>query len=133
MKTLMAFDSQSDLIFLSMTIFGPNGSTDARVILDTGATITMLRSGVLEAVGYDLQNLSANTTIVTGSGVEIVAELQIQKVQALDHEIENMVVLCHDLPEESGLDGLLGLNFLWQFDIAIKYSDSTLTLTPRLA
>lgn len=129
MKTLMAFDSQSDLIFLAMTIYGPNGSTDARVILDTGATLTMVRSGVLEAVGYDLQNLRANTTIVTGSGVEIVAELQIQKIQALDHEIENMVVLCHDLPEESGLDGLLGLNFLRRFDIAIKYSDSTLTLT----
>ena len=133
MKTLMAFDSQSDLIFLGMTIYGPNGSTDARVILDTGATLTMVRSGVLEAVGYDLQNLRANTTIVTGSGVEIVAELQIQKIQALDHEIENMVVLCHDLPEESALDGLLGLNFLRKFDIAITYSDSTLTLTSHSA
>jgi hypothetical protein len=37
-----------------------------------------------------------------------------QKVAALD-------VLCHDLPAESGIDGLLGLNFLRHFRLTIRF------------
>ncbi len=37
-------------------------------------------------------------------------------------------VLCHDLPSEAGIDGLLGLNFLKNFDFTVEYSSGRLRL-----
>ncbi len=128
MNTLAVFDPNEDLIFLNATVHGPLGARTARLALDTGATTTMIRPGILAAIGYDYSSLKPSMQIITGSGVEIVRELAVRKIQAFDQTLENLTVLCHDLPEESGIDGLLGLNFLRLFDIEIKYSDSTLTL-----
>jgi hypothetical protein len=45
---------------------------------------------------------------------------------------EQIDVLCHDLPEESNLDGILGLNFLRKFDINLRFSKGIIEAT-RLA
>ncbi|MFQ5708841.1 MAG: retroviral-like aspartic protease family protein [bacterium] len=128
MKFLVSFDPEEDLIYLSAKIFGPFGSTNTRLALDTGATVTMIGSNILEGLGYNLKASTKKVSIVTGSGFERVQELNVQKLQAIDQAVENLMVICHDLPEETGLDGLLGLNFLRHFDLAINWSNSTLSL-----
>jgi len=37
-----------------------------------------------------------------------------------------LFTLCHDLPSEAAVDGLLGLNFLKGFDFKVEYSTGTL-------
>ncbi|MFQ5632600.1 MAG: hypothetical protein ACE5I1_27850 [bacterium] len=54
----------------------------------------------------------------------------VDKIQAIDQSLENLTVIRRDLPEESGVDGVFGLNFLRRFDTEIKYSDNTLSLQP---
>jgi predicted aspartyl protease len=130
MRLFASFDPEEDLIYLSATIFGPLGDINAHLALDTGATITMIRRGILLAIGYDLDSIATKISIVTGSGVEAAKQLTVEKIQAIDQAVDDVTVICHDLPEETGLDGLLGLNFLRHFDIEINYSTSTLALSP---
>jgi predicted aspartyl protease len=133
MKYLISFDPKEDLIYLSTTLHGPLGAINARMALDTGATVTMINQDILRAAGYDLDQIYDFISIVTGSRVESVKQLTIHSIRALDHVIENLPAICHDLPEESGLDGLLGLNFLRYFDVEIRYSESSLLLRPLSA
>lgn len=45
--------------------------------------------------------------------------------------VENIDVVCHDLPEGSIIEGLLGLDFLRHFDVNISFSTGTIELRPR--
>ena len=43
-------------------------------------------------------------------------------------KIENVTVMIHDLPETSRVDGLLGLSYLRNFDLSIKFKAGILAL-----
>jgi hypothetical protein len=67
-----------------------------------------------------------------GSGTVYVPLITVYAVRALGMREEQIDVLCHDLPEESNLDGVLGLNFLRKFDINLRFSKGIIEAT-RLA
>ena len=88
--------------------------------LDTGAAITSIPLSVALDLGYDLDN-AEEIEIVTGSRVERVKIIKVQEVRAIGESMSDIEVLCHDLPEGSAVDGLLGANFLLEFDVNISY------------
>lgn len=65
-----------------------------------------------------------------GGSIQYASQVIVQMLEAADERVENLRIICHDLPEESGLDGLLGLNFLSHFNTEINYSNGTLILKP---
>jgi hypothetical protein len=67
-----------------------------------------------------------------GSGTVYVPLITVHAIRALGMREENIDVLCHDLPEESLLDGVLGLNFLRKFNLNIRFSQGIIEAT-RLA
>jgi hypothetical protein len=50
--------------------------------------------------------------VTTGSGVEFVPRIRVQRIEALGTERVDFPVLCHTLPPSAIVDGLLGLDFL---------------------
>jgi predicted aspartyl protease len=132
MKLLISFDPNQDLIYLGAQIFGPAGFENAYLALDTGAGFTMIRSDILRTIGYNVDALPQSVSIVTASKPEPAKALVVEKLEALDQTLKDFFIVCHDLPPESGVDGVLGLNFLRHFDTEIRYSDNTLALTPLL-
>lgn len=88
--------------------------------LDTGAAITSIPLSVALDLGYDLDN-AKEIEIVTGSRVERVKIIKVKEVRAIGESMSDIEVLCHDLPEGSAVDGLLGANFLLEFDVNISY------------
>jgi hypothetical protein len=68
------FDPQQGLIIVPAELWGPNGSAVLRLALDTGATGTMVNTGMLVALGYDPALIPDRVQITTGSGVEFVPE-----------------------------------------------------------
>lgn len=42
--------------------------------------------------------------------------------------MENIEVMCHDLPLEAYVEGVLGLNFLMNFDLNISFTKGTIEL-----
>ena len=67
--------------------------------------------------------------VVTGSGVEEAPVIEIKGLTAIGQTIENIEVMCRDLPVEAPVEGVLGLNFLMNFDVHISFSKGTIELT----
>jgi hypothetical protein len=90
--------------------------------VDTGSVYTILKRNILEVVGYSPTSAKEFQFIVTGSKVEKLPRLRIQRFNCLGQFLERYNVLSHDFPIEIGryVDGLLGMNFLRQFPIEIK-------------
>jgi predicted aspartyl protease len=97
------------------------------MVLDTGATFTIVSWGIAELLGYASENTS-QIKIITASGTETVKTLHVSKLRALGKEMRNLKIVCHDLPAESGVDGLLGLDFLKNFNLFIAFKKGFIEL-----
>ena len=93
---------------MSAELWGPAGSAVLRLALDTGATSTVISVALLVAVGYDPALVSECVQITTGSGVEFVPRVTLDKIVTLGQERMGFPVLGHTLPPSAGVDGLLG-------------------------
>lgn len=83
------------------------------------------------ALGYDPARSPERRRIITGSSIEYAPAITIQKITAIGESLINTEALCHDLPVESGIEALLGLNFLRLFDLCIEFSRSLITLKKK--
>jgi hypothetical protein len=66
--------------------------------------------------------------IVTGSGIEYAPRTTVRSATAIGQRVANLDVLCHDLPPERGVDGLLGLNFFRQFKLTVRFRKGIIDL-----
>jgi predicted aspartyl protease len=99
------------------------------VVLDTGASMTIVSTDIMERLGYDPANPAHDRQrLVTGSGIEYAPRSSVRSAVAIGQRVANLDVLCHDLPSESGVDGLLGLNFLRHFKLTIRFRKGIIDL-----
>jgi predicted aspartyl protease len=122
------FESQQGLIIVRAELWGPSGSAVLRLALDTGATGTVVNVGMLVAVGYDPALVPDRIQVTTGSGVEFVPRVILDKLEALGQERPGFPVLCHTLPPSAGVDGLLGLDFFRGQSLTIDFRNGQVTL-----
>ncbi|MDE0012058.1 MAG: retropepsin-like aspartic protease [Candidatus Poribacteria bacterium] len=124
----ISFNPAAKSIFLRLKISSINADTsrDVLVALDTGASTTMIPTEVATHLGYDLSN--PNEQMMTASGIVSAKRITVPKLTAIGETVENIDVVCHDLPEGSIIEGLLGLNFLKHFDLNISFSRGTIEL-----
>ena len=129
----VSFNPTGESILLRLQIGGVDPATfrNVTVALDTGATLTIIPSQVLIALGYDLLNAKERVQLIAASGTEFAKRITVRRLTAIGETIENIDVLCHDLPGNSPIKGLLGLNFLRHFDVNISFSTGTIELHPR--
>ena len=126
-----SFNPIDELIVLRLTVGGVDANTfrNVFVVLDTGASTTMTPTEVAADLGYDISN--PNQQIITASGIVLAKRITVRKLTAIGEMVENIDVVCHDLPEGSIIEGLLGLNFLRHFDVNISFSTGTIELRPH--
>lgn len=120
------------ILHLEVGSIDGNDSDLLPVALDTGASNTTIPLKVANALGYDLSNPKQEVEIITGGGTVSAKIVTVRKLTALGQTVKDIDVLCHDLPENSIIDGLLGMNFLEHFDIDISFSTNTIELHPTL-
>ena len=124
----ITFDRSYPLIIVNLRV----GSTtdnefhDLTVGLDTGASATTIPTKVALDLGYDLANPKEERLVVTASGARTEKVITVRRLTALGETVEDIDVLCLDLPEPSIIEGVLGLNFLEHFDIEILFSTGTI-------
>ena len=128
----ISFEPTLPLIVLPITISDINADIfrDVIVALDTGATITIIPTEIAVALGYDPANSNRQMQLLTASGTTSTKLITVRKLTAVGETIEDVDVLCHDLPGNSGIKGLLGLNFLKHFELNISFSTGTIELHP---
>ena len=122
------FDPQQRLIVVPAELWGPTGSVVLRLALDTGATSTVVNVALLVAVGYDPALIPDRIQITTGSGVEFVPRVNVNKITALGQEQIAFPVLGHTLPPSAGVDGLLGLDFIRGQSLTLDFRTGRVTL-----
>jgi predicted aspartyl protease len=122
------FDPRQGLIIVRAVLSGPLGEAALRLALDTGATGTMVNAGMLVAIGYDPALAPDRVQVTTGSGIEFVPQVTLQRIEALGQERRGYTVLCHTLPPTAGIDGLLGLDFFRGHSLTIDFRNSELTV-----
>ncbi len=115
-------------IIAPVRIEGPTKVRFVRMILDTGATYTMISPEILLEVGYDLALPSRKLAITTASSIEYTPFYFIKKIASLGKEVQNIEVSSHLLPARVPADGLLGLNFLRKYKLTIHVDEGYLEL-----
>jgi hypothetical protein len=125
------FDPQQGLIIVRAELWGPTGSVVLRLALDTGATSTVINIGLLVAVGYDPALAPDRIQITTGSGVEFVPRVPVDRLAALGQERSSFPTLGHTLPPSAGVDGLLGLDFFRGQSLILDFRIGQITLVSQ--
>jgi len=105
-----------------------NGSLTANLALDTGATTTVVSRRIARNLG--LAALGSRTMVGIGGNV-IAPVARIESVRVGDAEVSNLTVSIHDFSPDPRIEGLLGLNFLNQFEVSLDTRKRQLFLLPR--
>ncbi len=119
----MTYDPSAPVIVVDLLLESSDGTTSLLipVVLDTGASFTVVATDILVQLGYDPANpLLERQRIVTGSGIEYAPRITVRSASAIGQKLIRLEVLCHDIPAESRVDGLLGLNFLRRFKLTLR-------------
>ena len=103
----------------------------ARMALDTGARVTIVRPVVAEKLGLELRE-DPTSELVGVAGSAPVREGTVDSVSILGHTVRDLTVACLELDPELGIDGVIGLDFLQHFNIWIDNDAERITFEARL-
>jgi hypothetical protein len=109
-----------------------NGTTSAKLILDTGAGKTLLSPRVLAAAGV---SLTRGTLPVRARGIASGTDVDVQlvlvdSIAVGEARVGRMVVSAYEM-NMADVDGLLGQDFLSRFRVTIDSSRGVVVLGPR--
>ena len=106
-----------------------NGSGPITLILDTGADRTMVAPSVLSRLGISFEN--ALRGVVRGvTGVSYAEAVWVNSVEIEEAKVGPLLIIAHDA-DLRGADGLLGRDFLANFNVTIDSKEQVVTLTPN--
>jgi predicted aspartyl protease len=106
-----------------------NGAGAAELLLDTGASVTVVNPRVLAALGVSMRGAHrASLQGVTGKAE--VLTVRVESIEVGGATVGPLHVVSHDTGIGEG-DGLLGRDFLDRFTVSIDNRAGLLTLTPR--
>ena len=98
------------------------------MVLDTGATYTMVSWELAEGLGLKPEKAKKWINLTTASTVERAPVVRVKAVTVLGRKAKNVEAAVKNLPKEAYVDGLLGLSFLKNFDLRINFKGGVLEL-----
>jgi predicted aspartyl protease len=121
----VAVEISGSLAIVPVTL---NRTLNVNLAVDTGATTTLLSRRIASRLG--LTTLGSRVMVGIGGAVRSpMAKVDSVKVGAA--EVFGLIVVIHDLPQLDRFDGLLGLDYLKHFEIALDPGKRQLWLDPR--
>jgi predicted aspartyl protease len=106
-----------------------NGTTSARLLLDTGADGTMINPRVLVAAGASLSRPAGQSRVTGVAGSDTVTVVVIDSLEVGEARVGRMQVASYDVAGAG--DGLLGRDFLDRFSVNIDSANGVVTLSPK--
>ena len=127
---IVPFDPELDLILVEVELRGPRRAGQFTFALDTGCSETLVTPEAIDEIGFSPRDGDSITSVTTALSREHGYRLRLGSLFALGHRTRNFRVNVHDLPDNCGLAGLLGLNFLRQFNYEIRSGEGRIHVTP---
>jgi predicted aspartyl protease len=125
-----SFDPDSGLVIVRGELGGISAGAKVRLALDTGATRTVISAAVMVAMGYEPTQSVEHVEILTASGTEMAPVIELRSIKALGVRRTHWPVISHTLPSETGVHGLLGLDFLRGARLSLDFQGGTIELSP---
>lgn len=105
-----------------------NGETSVRLIVDTGATATVLSPSVARQLGLTVRT-EPPVVVRTAGGTVQAGLAEVGEIEVGGRKAGPLRVVIHDAVP--GADGLLGMNFLGLFRVELDADAPALLLSPR--
>jgi clan AA aspartic protease (TIGR02281 family) len=108
-----------------------NGEQDARLIVDTGASHSIVSHKLAIELGLYSDSTMGTATMNTVGGAVQAPLARIKSIRLAEAEVRDSVVVIYDLPDSpAGVEGLLGLSALRQFQVTLDPTRKVLSLQP---
>ena len=117
MRSETSFQLDGDLISVDAVVRGPSGRANVQLVLDTGAVLTTLAPSVAKSIGYSPVTSIKPTVTRTAAAVERGYLVQLMELSTVGVTAPAVHVNVAELGY--GIDGVLGMNFLLDFNIEI--------------
>ncbi len=105
-----------------------NGSLQLPFIIDTGASMTLMPAWAAEQLGYRPQPTSEWIRVQTAGGSRRLPYASLSRIEIQGLGLSNLPVLFGDLPGYEASRGLLGMDFLRHFSMAVDHDLGRMTL-----
>jgi tetratricopeptide (TPR) repeat protein len=105
-----------------------NGSLQLPFIIDTGASMTLMPAWAAEQLGYRAQSTSDWVRVQTAGGPRRLPYASLGRIEIQGLGLSNLPVLFGDLPGYDASRGLLGMDFLRHFSMAVDHDLGRMTL-----
>lgn len=119
---------ESPIVLRRIRLEGPTAAREVDMLFDTGAAYTTISWEVAKDLGYDPAGSPERVSLVTANGMIEAPKLSVQKVVFRELSIRHVDVICHDIPELAGLEGLVGLSFLQNFRVLLDFKKGILEI-----
>ena len=126
----MKLKLETPIVIRRVRINGRTGFREIDMVLDTGAVYTVIAWDVAKDIGYYPAISERRMPIITADWIIEAPLITVQSVHVTSLGKESVEVICHDIPEITGIEGLLGLSFLKHFRTLIDYTTGILEITP---
>jgi len=117
------------IVLRRVRIIGLLGSREIDMILDTGAINTVISWDVAKDIGYDPVASETRAPIITANGIIEAPLITVDGIEIEELKAVKVEVICHDIPELVGIEGLLGLSFLKFFRTVVDFTTGILEIT----
>ncbi|MBI2183405.1 MAG: retropepsin-like domain-containing protein [Thaumarchaeota archaeon] len=117
---------------LFVRVEGSNGERELRAILDSGATICLIRRSDALELGYQalyekwMPFMGEGGPAVTNGYIVDAPIVTLSEVSLGKITKKNVRTLAFELPEEGGIDFVVGTNFLKNMKVTMDFSRRTL-------
>ena len=127
-KASIPFEKQGQVVVIEAML---NGKSRAKLVVDTGATYTMISAATAKELDIDPGRSQRTLPFQTANGVIQAPLASLESINVGGVEIRDLIAAIHDIAPNSQVAGLLGLNFLSNFRMDIDTQKSLLHLEKK--
>jgi aspartyl protease/uncharacterized protein DUF4124 len=107
-----------------------NGNADAKLLLDTGSDKTLISPRALQAAGVRITGPTTTAEVAGATGSGRMQFVEVDSLEIGEARVGRMSVGSQNVSVEGG-DGVLGRDFLDQFNMSIDAAKGVVTLSPK--
>jgi clan AA aspartic protease (TIGR02281 family) len=127
-KASVPFERHGQVVVVEALL---NKKTAAKLVVDTGATFTMISAATARELNLDYSQTARTMPFQTANGVIHAPLTDLESITVGGIEIKNLTAAIHDAVPGANVGGLLGLNFLSNFRMDIDTTKGLLHLEKK--
>ena len=98
------------------------------LLIDTGASQTIISWETLLSLNIDPSSSTPRKQVTTANGTVWMPQVEIEEFNALGQSVGSLRALAHTIPLGSQVNGVLGMDFLRQFEFRLNFKQSVIEL-----